>query len=188
MSHSITLKRIYLIQLIALFAYPVFGQHLASIEWSANNELEWSNYEYIETGLFVKEALTYSSIQIASILKDDASTPNYKITALFYSSKSWINDTSSNSLLKHEQLHFDITEVFARKMRKRVSLLREAGITDDKIYLDELTRLYNECQEFQSKYDQETFSGLEETEQMNWEKRITKTLIEFYQYKAHNNL
>jgi len=173
------LKRFLLIQLITPFISLLYGQTPDPIEWTDNVRLEWSNYAYIETDLFLKEALTYSEIQVEKLLSNDDHTPTYKVIAQFYPSKSWTNDTSSNSLLRHERLHFDITELYARKMREIVERLKKEGISDFKLYSGELSKLYSECQVYQSKYDQETSSGLKEIEQQAWNEEISKMLKEF---------
>ena len=48
-----------------------------------------------------------------------------KVYAHFYPDKSWvIKEQSSEHILNHEQLHFDITELHARKFRKQLSTLK----------------------------------------------------------------
>ena len=37
-------------------------------------------------------------------------------------------------VLQHEQIHFDLTELYARKMRKSVESLRQKNITNISIY------------------------------------------------------
>ena len=44
------------------------------------------------------------------------------IETFFYPESSWyIPETANEVILSHEQLHFDISELFARKMRERVA-------------------------------------------------------------------
>ena len=44
--------------------------------------------------------------------------------ATFDPNTSWVRNpkTASEALLRHEQLHFDITEVYARLMRQKLAL------------------------------------------------------------------
>ncbi|NJW51684.1 hypothetical protein [Salinimicrobium oceani] len=43
----------------------------------------------------------------------------YEVAAFFFPEKSWVkNGKGSAQLLVHEQLHFDITELHARKLRR----------------------------------------------------------------------
>jgi hypothetical protein len=38
--------------------------------------------------------------------------------------KSWIKDKSDSLTLTHERAHFDITEIYARKLRKELSTIK----------------------------------------------------------------
>src|SRR5688500_17461053 len=51
----------------------------------------------------------------------------YDVTAFFNRRKSWARDQSP-SLLAHEQLHFDIAELYARKIRKKIKELNDQGV------------------------------------------------------------
>src|SRR5687768_2492955 len=46
----------------------------------------------------------------------------YDVVALFNRNKSWARGQST-TLLAHEQLHFDIAELYARKIRKKIKEL-----------------------------------------------------------------
>ena len=50
---------------------------------------------------------------------------DFEVNAFFYPNESWYKpDVCNNLILSHEQLHFDITELHARKFRQMVSNTR----------------------------------------------------------------
>src|SRR5690606_30202906 len=50
---------------------------------------------------------------------------NYEVLSFFNPENSWVKPGSDNKyLLQHEQLHFDITELHARKLRKKLSEIK----------------------------------------------------------------
>ena len=77
--------------------------------------------------------------------------------------------------MRQKQLHFDITEVFARKMREK---LRRTSFSDDvkaevrKIYHD----ILKELQEYQERYDWETNFSRNREKQAEWNRKIAEAL------------
>jgi predicted secreted Zn-dependent protease len=89
--------------------------------------------------------------------------------AEFYPGSSWVKPNRKlASLLKHEQGHFDITEIYARKMSKAI---REAKIEcADEAKADAagkkiLSRLDKEWEKAEKAYDVETKDGTDAVRQ-----------------------
>jgi len=107
----------------------------------------------------------------------------YQIQANLYRNFSWsIYKTGKEAVLKHEQLHYDITELFVRKFRKALS---EYTVTrtirkDVSIMYDAIEAERNNMQLL---YDKETNHSLKKEEQIAWEQKIEKLLFEFEAYK-----
>lgn len=105
------------------------------------------------------------------------------IVAQFYRKLSWIGVQSRNAYtLNHEQRHFDITEIFARKLRKAWS---EAAInatnyeTDGKV----LHRLVlADYDRYQDLYDNATRHGMNVVAQQQWDQRIAEELAALETY------
>lgn len=85
-------------------------------------------------------------------------------------------------LLGHEQKHFDISEVFARRTVKELQTLRLT-----KNYKDEITRFVNEkfkeAEAYQHLYDRETQHGENIDAQVKWDRVIADELKAFDPYK-----
>lgn len=81
-------------------------------------------------------------------------------------------------LLEHEQLHFDLTEIAVRRIRKRFVDVKSA--CDDPDRREDLrhaiAEIDRELQEEQSRYDRETSHGTNPVAQDQWKRRIRKQL------------
>ena len=81
-------------------------------------------------------------------------------------------------LLDHEQLHFDIAEVTARKIRARFADFKnacvEAGGTDPVSLM--VAQADRELQEEQQRYDRETGHGVNARAQDQWKRRVRALL------------
>jgi hypothetical protein len=116
----------------------------------------------------------------------------YNITALFSRYDSWMI-VKSRDILEHEQIHFDIFELYARKMRKYlVEVIQNnymAGttneITDDIAPVFE--QLYKQLNDLQLEFDRQTAAltaknaALTNTNTV-WKKGIAQQLAELEQY------
>ncbi|MBW2962857.1 DUF922 domain-containing protein [Mesonia aestuariivivens] len=84
-----------------------------------------------------------------------------------------------NRLLTHEQLHFDISELYARKMRKILSEFHPKTLNEAKL---QLKRIHHKVEReriyFQNTYDKETQHGTLTKQQQRWQKRVGKALSE----------
>ena len=62
-------------------------------------------------------------------------------------------------LLKHEQLHFDIAELFARKIRRKFKEIQNNREARFSIYWESYNVIWKECRELQKRFDSETNHG-----------------------------
>ena len=150
------------------------------IIWSNDTKLAWDDFKQKAPATTTLGASTDSGIELNTISTD----PEIKISikSIFNKNKSWVK-TKTDHLLKHEQLHFDITELFARKMRK---VFKEKKF-DSKTMKSEMTTTYKQevakLDAFQSKYDKETNHSRVLDKQTQWESDILKDLQGMESYK-----
>ena len=113
-------------------------------------------------------------------------TLDIEIVAEFYPNSSWVKPNRKlASLLKHEQGHFDITELYVRKMRKAI---RDAhvGCEDDvkaEVAGKEILRLLDrEWEKAEKQYDAETKDGSDIVRQNAASEKIASELkaLELY--------
>lgn len=105
------------------------------------------------------------------------------IFACFAKKESWVHpDKKEAPLLTHEQLHFDICELFVRKLRKKISETPLSLLNSDNQIKALFEESWNAYQVNQNLYDEETEHGLIEAAQKKWINNVKEelnTLAEF---------
>ncbi len=107
--------------------------------------------------------------------------PVYVIEARFNRYLSWLKVNTAPVLI-HEQLHFDIAEIFARKMRMKYRELLTKKERDIKKYNSSFVALNKECYQMQRDYDRETKHGVNVNVQKQWQVSIQNKLKALQQY------
>ena len=148
------------------------------ITWSAERRLTLADFQGRAP---MGEPLSAST---SSNIKADAACKDYvfssTVAATFDPATSWVRNPqkASESLLRHEQVHFDITEVYARIMRQRLQLFAaKANCEKLQPAFNNVTKLvYADWDREQNRYDQETNHGLNAVRQAAWEKQTAAKL------------
>ena len=103
---------------------------------------------------------------------------NHIVTAEFEKNNSWYDSKyKSDDVLNHEQLHFDIAEVFARKLRSKLSSMKNA--CDRPPVVAEFQSNDREFDEFAIQYDIETSHGTNKKKQIEWVNKIQSLLLTY---------
>lgn len=107
----------------------------------------------------------------------------FTVKSFFIKQKSWVKDGSLNdTILKHEQTHFDICELHARELRKTImaTTFHPASVASEleSLYKKEYALYKKE----QAKYDSETNHSINYKQQKEWEKKITKAIFDTKEY------
>jgi hypothetical protein len=128
--------------------------------------------------------LGYSAVGIFLYPSESGGELLFYAEALFMKSKSYITKYSEY-VLKHEQIHFNICELYARKLRQKIS---ETNFKKVKKISEEISKLYlkvdKEHVEEQAKYDKDTEHGLNSAKQKIWEEDINNRIKELDQYSS----
>jgi hypothetical protein len=98
------------------------------------------------------------------------------LVAFFDKQKSWVERRDSLGLV-HEQAHFDIVEIFARKFNNEFKDFKMSA--DENILRRQNIRgnqIFNEMYDKQEQYDKETDHYSNQKEQVRWNKWIKKQL------------
>src|SRR6185312_10076131 len=108
------MKFLYALVIVSLFAFT--GDDKKDlILWSSAYKLQWQDFKGNVQGGSTLKAMTWSTIELET-KKIDANGIVLNISASFIKNQSWRQKNFSDDfVLKHEQTHFDITEVYARK-------------------------------------------------------------------------
>ncbi len=151
------------------------------LEWNSKDGLSWSDYLGTPNEDVFGYAMTSYKIEIipSDVLVDENDMvigyENLSVKANFYKYYSWTIDRSNN-LLQHEQLHFDIAELFARKMRKEYRKSQANKDASFNTYLELHNFFWKKCRKYQIKYDDETRHGLEEEINEKWIVKVNEEL------------
>ena len=153
------------------------------IEWRKDVKLNWSNFQGIPDTTSEYMAMTFTKIKSVPVYYDSDSII-YNIANSFNSIDSWSRDKNSSSLLKHEKLHFDISELVTRMVRKEYSETRIVDLETTYSKLSEIFKYYTVTikDSINTLYDEQTEHGTVASKQQEWELMITKELksLELY--------
>lgn len=162
-----------------LLASLGFGQEMQeTIEWNPKRKLKWSDFRGPIPPAAVPAATTASGISYkysANLIHHEVKL-DFTVSTFFYPDESWYKpDICDDFILQHEQLHFDIAELFARKMRdklKRTSFSDNVKSEIRKIYKD----ILKELEDYQELYDWETNFSRNREKQLEWNEKIALLL------------
>ncbi|WP_157491891.1 DUF922 domain-containing protein [Gelidibacter mesophilus] len=156
------------------------------LEWQEKHQLKWSNFQGQPKSQGDVVALTASGISFEYAIHEENGKAvgfSSKAEAHFYPQRSWVHkERSSDHILAHEQLHFDITEVHVRKFRKEISQLNIS-----KQIKQNLNRTYQginrDMAAMQNMYDLETNHSRDTIAQAVWKQKIENALADYSDYK-----
>ena len=150
------------------------------LSWNEFYKLQWDDFQGEPDERSFGDAATSVAIKAKPFLVKKQI--QYDVVAVFNRKKSWARDKSA-SLLAHEQLHFDIAELYARKIRKKVKELNRQGAKNIKTYNAAIHELLQESNEVDQQYDLETLHGALSKKQEAWVSRIKEELASLQAFK-----
>ncbi len=162
--------------LLLLAAMSCFSQQAGdAINWKKGQKLTWADYKGSPKPESGAAASTATLITIGYNIGPAGFT--YKISSTFSPSKSWVLHKTDH-ILGHEQGHFDIAEIYARKLHQRMKDYK----FDKENYSTQLRKIYDdtvrEKESMQEAYDRETNHSIDKDKQAEWLSRIAKLLKE----------
>lgn len=158
---------------LLLTAMPFQRTEEGQLSWSANQRLSWNDFEGTPPLNNMNAALTSSSISIRYTTNGEQ--VYYTITCAFDKKRSW-SRIKTDHILAHEQAHFDITEMYARKVHQALQAyqVREASVPADVngIY----QQLMEELGRMQGEFDRQTNFSMDTRRQEEWVLKIQQYL------------
>lgn len=158
-----------------------------AIEWRNDFKLSWSQFKGTPKFNMSAVAVTASGITFGYSVKETdniVTSFSTNVYAHFYPKRSWYKKEQSNKrILAHEQLHFDITELYARKFRAEIAQLIVSN--DIRTQLKNVHESINkELAATQNRYDKETNNSLNQEFQDQWNVYVPKELAKLNAYKS----
>lgn len=157
------------------------------IIWSKERQLTWSDFQAKPDSLIKDGEDASTSTQIAISLENKKNKFIFNVQCYFERDKSWTVTNTSPYLLKHEQLHFDIAEIYARSLRKDLQEMKDIQNNEVEAKIKALYhKTITACILFQKKYDSETNHSKNITKQQIWNERVNGILAETNIYNSTN--
>ena len=152
------------------------------IPWSMNKRLAWDDFLCEPKKGSDAVASTSTSLGIAYQLTEG--NLQYRITCNFNKEKSW-GLLKTDYILAHEQAHFDITEIFARKLNEALQNYQ----FNKRSFKKDISQIYqsvvDQKEAFQKQYDSETDHSRNRKMQYDWLEKIETLLEETQAYSSY---
>jgi len=189
----IKLKLIYILQLIiATSSFSLFATD-SIIIWSKSVNLQRSDFlnlnkpiaddnsKFLNTD---ENALLDTGIKVHLINENSNITVN--VIPYVNKNNSWLYslDTTYSTLL-HEQLHFNITELIARKIRLEIMSMKKKGIQNITCYIDIInTYVSDSLSSYQHEFDQKTLNGTLKSVQIEYSNLLEQELHKYNRFST----
>ncbi len=145
------------------------------IPWTYERILTWDDFQRQPQRGTDVVATTSTTLGISYQIRDGELA--YSITCNFSKVKSW-GSMKTDYILAHEQAHFDITEIIARRLHEKLQNYQ----LDKKTFRQHITRIYEQAvkdkEEMQEKYDSETSHSRNRKMQEYWLEHIAQLLVD----------
>ncbi len=149
-----------------------------TIIWSSDYEVAVSDFQAKAKKGYAGMAVTF----IYLYTKEENGEVKFVIEAVFSKSKSSLA-TNSEYELKHERGHFNICEIYARKLRQRILKKDFLKVKNIKKEISEMyNKIMDELKAEQDKYDKQTEHSMNMAQQKKWEDKIQADLKELDEY------
>ncbi|WP_144283743.1 DUF922 domain-containing protein [Chryseobacterium echinoideorum] len=157
------------------------------IEWKENKKLVWENFRSKTNNLGSADVVAYTHCgwEYSVITSSDPKVPvKIEIQTIFNEDKSWKDDKRINDyVLVHEQKHFDIAEIHARKLRKEVAAKIKNTSDFNKYFRAIYAKISSEYRNYQAEYDKNTKHGMNKEKQTEYNIKIAEDLEQLKPYQ-----
>ena len=155
------------------------------IFWQEDRTIDWTDFKGIPNPSSPFDAEANSGVRYTYTFTTRGNTAqvNFEVNSFFNAEESWIKtQKQTDFLLEHEQLHFDISELHARKLKKAFSEYQFS-----KSPKKEIEKIFNkinkERAEMQVRYDEESDHSKNKLEQTRWKAFVKAELSTLSRYQ-----
>jgi len=177
------MKFYFLIFFVALSFSASSQNDPEKVLW-AQDGLSWNDFKAAPDKNSRFDANTNAGLSFTWGVKNDNGVIEltYTVISYFNPHLSWVKmDPGNGSLLKHEQLHFDITELHARKLRKKLAEVNPASLTKDpkgvlnRVYLE----VEKERKNMQLQFDKDSKHSLDKEGEARWQNFVKAEMLKY---------
>lgn len=156
--------------------------HQSKVAWDAEDRLDWESFEGQPEHQSNYDATIFSNINYR--YRVEFGEVKSIVVAHFDPHKSW-HKKGKEALLEHEKMHFDITEVYAAKLRYFFDHVDDQGAAPSRRKIEEgVAQILSGWDAEQHLYDDETQHGLDYAEQLRWQDVVDTMLAKYGGLKA----
>lgn len=148
------------------------------LPWSPDRKLTWNDFRGAPRPGGLTGAATHARIRATPRAHPLSGRVRVEVQALFECRKSWVREQAKGNgdLLNHEQRHFDIAEVYARRLRRELVRRRITAANYAEVKREVIDRLFHAYVQCDEAYDRETVHGINRDAQADWDRRIDRQL------------
>jgi len=152
------------------------------IYWSEDYKLTWGDFKG-SPDYNTKRISALSSSGIVHSKGCKNGVINYEVLSYFEKGESWVKpEAYTDHHLRHEQLHFDITELYARKLRR--ALAKEKFKCGQEANFEQFVHQFIlDWHEVQHRYDATSRHSIDKKVQAEWSDRIEIELLLLDDYR-----
>ena len=145
--------------------------------WSENRRLSWEDFKGpVKAVSEESAAATNCGIGFKTVGGKNGK-PEVVVYNTFYTNRSWVrSDAKIPEILVHEQGHFDLCEIYTRKLRQRMTNFNFDVADVRSALMNIYEQLQNEYELRQQAYETETTHGTNIPVQKKWQQRISQEL------------
>jgi hypothetical protein len=147
-------------------------------QWKEHQKLSWEDFRGSVNAVSDESAAaTHCGIGFKVNSSDTKRNPEITVYNTFYKNKSWVrSDAKIASILVHEQGHFDLCEIYTRRLRAMMNNF-DFHVPDVKGNLMAIfSKINDEYELRQQAYEAETIHGTNEEQQKKWLQIISNEL------------
>ena len=200
MKNHILKNIFFLIGFISLMSFSFVKDNF--ILWQENKKLKIQDFKAdnkdtikVNRQQFLG-AISAIRIEYSSFQRNKNSVPDFSIKTYFDPNESWML-LKNDYVLQHEQIHFDLTELYARKMRKSVESLRQKNVTNISIYRKKIQHWNAMKEKASNQFDadnQDYYIKIgqkilfqKNPKQEAWKKKVDRELFQYSLFKNAEN-
>jgi hypothetical protein len=146
-----------------------------TIPWNPRYKLTWADFKGTPSGSYMAESNCVFDYRVVPVMNESTLELHIYLNACFDKKHSWVQKGQEiESLLAHEQLHFDICQACILKIRRAMQQAVLNPIEFDSVLRQLFENGWNDYQKQSEAYDRETEHGTKDVEQNQWATRIRK--------------
>jgi hypothetical protein len=171
----------FIFLLLPLLAFAA-SRNSNLIDWNPDYKLVWEDFRARPNPASPNAALTATELRF-DIKYNSEKGYQYHITCQFNKNKSW-GRVRTDYILSHEQGHFDIAEIYARRLCKAFREYKPDS--NPQAANKEISGIYQnimqQMDQRQKDYDAETQNSIIKEKQAEWLKKIAEELKSLQSY------